>query len=157
MNASPEHCLNKYLATLINPKIWPWKMAMRTYKMEKENVWLVSKACLLLCHTVYHFFICSSGRVMKIFPDQIYSYECDWEPHLEQRWYFPSLKDVFQQEVKKEKKVKTWLCLCVLVCVCLCVYVKICWTSWCQFLCPTDFQLCISGPDLFFPFHFLTA
>ena len=99
------------------------------------------KLCLLLCHAVYHFFTHSSGRVMKIFPGQIYSCEC--EPHWEQRWYFPIPKRYVSTRMKKKKKkdkgVKTWMCMCM----------KMNWTSWCPFLCPTDLQLCISGPDLF--------
>lgn len=51
-------------------------------------MWSSPKLCLLLSHTVFHFFTHSGGSVMKIFPDQVYFYEYEWEPHLEQRWYF---------------------------------------------------------------------
>lgn len=60
-------------------------MVMRIYKMEKENISLLFKALLSAlshCRPFPHLF---KSKGIRVFPEQIYFYECECEPNLEQK------------------------------------------------------------------------
>lgn len=150
MNAGPKHCLNKYTTILFNQNIWSWTVIMRTYKMEKENIQVLSKLCLLFCYSVHYFLLCSSWRAVEIFPDQVYCTEYELEPYLRQRWYFPIPKWKLEARSKIREKVK--MCVCGRVGACthakdlLDLLMSILGLHWSSLL--------HSWPRTFFPFVF---
>lgn len=52
-------------------------------------------------------------RLWRFFQTKFYCNECELEPHLGQKWYFLSLKDIWRKELRYEKKVKTCDDACV--------------------------------------------